>query len=182
TTILIIIGTIILVYAMLFVMASTKYEIIRSVIVDKPLPEVFSHITLLKLQDYWSPWGNDVEDDEFTHYGTDGHVGFKSVWKKKYKLFELEGEHEIIRIVEDRFIETEIRYTKPFKITSLAYMNVYEEGAKTIIYWGFRGKYKRPLNVIVFFIGLDKYFGRRFEVALKKIKHYIEYDVTTIQK
>lgn len=181
TTFLIIIGTICLVYAMLFVMAPTKYEIIRRVIVDKPLPEVFSHVKSLKLLDTWSPWANDIEQEEFTHFGTDGEIGFKNVWDKKFRYHEEAAEHEVTNIFEERIIETELRYTKPFKATAMTYMKIYEEGVNTVIYWGFRGKFKRPLNVIIFFIGLDKYFGKRFETALKKIKYYIEADVSQFE-
>ncbi|MDP2089887.1 MAG: SRPBCC family protein [Flavobacteriaceae bacterium] len=172
TTFLIIAGTMIIVYAMLYLMAPIKYEIFRSVIIEKPLPEVFSFISLIKNQDIWSPWGRNVSEDEKTFTGTDGEVGFISAWEGSKEIGK--GEQEIMNIVPNRTIETQLRFIKPFKVTSDSYIKVYEAGEHTEVLWGFKGVYKRPLNVVVFFMGIDKKLGRDFEVGLSKLKHYIE--------
>lgn len=159
---------------MLYLMAPIKYEIFRSVIVEKPLPEVFSFIAMLKNQDIWSPWGIKDSEMDKTYTGTDGEVGFISAWKGSGKVGE--GEQEIMNIVQDRSIETQLRFIKPFKVNSDAYIKVYEtgNGNHTEVLWGFKGIYKRPLNVVAFFMGIDKKIERDFEIGLSKLKHYIE--------
>lgn len=172
TTFLIIVCTALIVFAMLYLMAPTKYEIFRSVIIKKPLPEVFSFISLLKNQDIWSPWVSKDSSAEKKYTGTDGDVGFISAWKGNKKVGE--GEQEIMNIVTDRSIDTQLRFFKPFKVTSSAYIKVYDAGDHTEVIWGFTGIYKRPMNVMIFFIGIDKKLGRDFEVGLNKLKHYME--------
>lgn len=172
TTFLIIIGTALIVFAMLYLMAPTKYEIFRSVVVEKPLPEVFSYVSMLKNQDMWSPWGVKEDQTKRIYTGVDGEVGFISAWKGN--RLEGEGEQEIINIVQDRSIDTQLRFKKPIKVNSDSYIKVYDSGIHTEVLWGFRGIYKRPLNVYVFFMGLDSRIGRDFEIGLSKLKHFIE--------
>ncbi|MDH3381072.1 MAG: SRPBCC family protein [Flavobacteriaceae bacterium] len=169
TTFLIIIGTALIVFVMLYLMAPTKYEIFRSVVVEKPLPEVFSYVSMVKNQDMWSPWCVD-EQSKMTYIGEDGEVGFISAWKGRRS----EGEQEIMNIVQDRSIDTQLRFKKPIKVNSDSYIKLYESGLHTEVLWGFRGIYKRPLNVYVFFMGLDSRIGRDFEIGLSKLKHFIE--------
>lgn len=176
-TILIILGTAVLVLTMLYLLAPVKIEILRANIIDKSLSDSFLFTKSLKNQNFWSPWGNDIDDKSFVHTGKDGVVGFKTAWSKKYRFFEIEAEQEITKIIENRTVETIIRYTKPIKVTAVAFLNVYEEGNKTKIIWVFKIKMKRPHNVIAFFIGLDKIVGRGFDIALNKIRHYVEADV-----
>lgn len=171
-TFLIILGTALIVFVMLYVLAPIKYEVSRSTIIDKPLPEVFNFITFLKNQEFWSPWGIDDKEIVRNYTGTDGEVGFISAWKGSKKVGE--GEQEIKKIVPNRSLETELRFFKPFKATSESFIKVYENHNDTEVIWGFKGVYKRPLNVVVFFMGLDNKLGREFEIGLSRLKHYIE--------
>lgn len=157
---------------MLYVLAPIKYEIFRSVIVEKPLPEVFSYVVMQENLDMWSPWGVKKDPTKITYTGVDGEVGFISAWKGNRK--EGEGEQEIIKIVPNRSIDTQIRFIKPFKVNTESFIKIYESGANTEVLWGFKGVYKRPLNIYAFFIGLDTKLGRDFEIGLSKLKYYIE--------
>ena len=41
---------------LLALIAPKKYEVNRSVIIDKSLPEVFQYLKFVRNQDHWSPW------------------------------------------------------------------------------------------------------------------------------
>lgn len=172
TTLLIIIGTAIMVFIMLYVFAPLKYELFRTVIVEKPMEEVFPFICHLSHQNVWAPWACKDIDMKRVNKGKDGEIGFVTAWSgsKKYG----DGEQEITNIIPNRVIETQLRFLKPFKFTSDAYMRVYEKGDYTEVLWGFKGVYKRPINILMFFIGLDTKLGRELEAGLNKLKHYIE--------
>lgn len=171
-TLLIILSTAVIVFIMLYVLAPLKYEVSRSIVIEKPLPEVFEFISHLKNQEFWSPWGFEDQEMERTYIGNDGEVGFISSWKGSKKIGE--GAQEIVNIVSNRSFETELRFIKPFKTISESFIKVYENEKSTEVIWGFRGIYKRPLNIVVFFMGLDKKLGRDFEIGLSRLKHYIE--------
>ena len=71
--------------------------------------------------------------------GTDGQVGATSKWEGNKDVGM--GEQEIKRIVENEVIESELRFFKPWKSQSDAYLKVKESGADTTeVTWGFSGK------------------------------------------
>jgi hypothetical protein len=41
---------------LLAIIAPKRYELSRSVIINKPMAEVFAYVKMVKNQDYWSPW------------------------------------------------------------------------------------------------------------------------------
>ena len=55
----------------------------------------------------------------FVFTGTDGTVGFISAWESDIKNVG-SGEQEILNIVEGERLGYEIRFLKPFKLTSWA--------------------------------------------------------------
>ncbi|MBS3992604.1 MAG: SRPBCC family protein [Bacteroidetes bacterium] len=171
-TVLIILGTAVIVFILLYLLAPLKYEVSSNVVIEKPLPEVFEFISHLKNQEFWSPWGLEDKNLTRSYKGDDGVVGFISSWKGSKRLGE--GEQEIINIVPNRSFETELRFIKPFKATSESFLKVYENGKDTEVIWGFKGIYKRPINIFVFFLGLDKKLSRDFEIGLSRLKHYLE--------
>jgi hypothetical protein len=60
--------------------APKHYEVNRSIIVNKPLKEVFNYLKYVKNQDHWSPWKKKDPNMKQTFFGIDGEVGFISKW------------------------------------------------------------------------------------------------------
>ena len=172
-TFLYIILAIIVVIVILGMVAPKHYEVNRSIIVNKPIAEVFSYLKYLKNQDHWSPWKNKDPNMKQTFEGTDGEVGFISKWEGVKSVGT--GEQEIKRIVDNEIIETELRFIKPWKSQSDAYLRVVSlESKQTNVTWGFKGNNKFPVSIFMLFMNMDKAVGKDFEEGLTNLKQQLE--------
>ena len=156
----------------LHLLAPKNYDVNRNISINKPLPEVFSYLKSLKNQDNWSPWAEKDPNMKKTFSGTDGEVGFLSAWVGNKEVGE--GEQEITGIVENEVINSQLRFLKPFKSTSDAYLKVVEEGHNTKVIWGFSGVNKFPMSIMMLFMNMDKAIGKDFEYGLNKLKGILE--------
>jgi len=152
--------------------APKSYKVNRKVIINKPLPEVFQYLKLLKNQDNWSPWAEKDPNMKKTFTGTDGEVGFISAWIGNKEVGE--GEQEITGFVENKIVKSQLRFLKPFKSTSNAYLKVKEKGKGTEVTWIFSGKNKFPVSIMMLFINMDKSVGKDFDYGLNKLKNILE--------
>ena len=169
-----IIAAIVLLIVLLMIIAPKKYEVNRSITINKAVGDVFQYLKHVKNQDYWSPWKERDPDMKQTFSGTDGTVGFVSAWESDHKQVG-SGEQEIKNIVENVKIETELRFLKPWKSVSQAYIKVADEGNNnTKVTWGFYGDSKPPMNIMMLFMNMDKAVGKDFEEGLAKLKTILE--------
>lgn len=172
STVLYIVLAIIVIIIVLAVIAPKNYDVSRSIVIKKPLPEVFQYLKLLKNQDNWSPWAEKDPNMEKSFIGIDGKVGFVSVWVGNKDVGE--GEQEITGIVENEVVKSQLRFLKPFKSTSDAYLRVTEDADDTLVTWGFSGDNKFPISIMMLFMNMDKTVGKDFEYGLKKLKGILE--------
>lgn len=126
---------IVVLIAILGIIAPSSFDISRSIVIQKPLPEVFQYLKLIKNQDNWSPWNEKDPNMKKTFTGTDGEIGFISAWVGNKDVGE--GEQEISRIVENEVVESKLRFFKPWKSESDAYLKVEEANEGTKVTWGF---------------------------------------------
>lgn len=153
--------------------APKRFEVNRSIIVNKPLSDVFDYLKYIKNQDDWSPWKKKDPNMKQTFEGTDGEVGFISKWIGNKTVGE--GEQEIKRIVENESIETELRFLKPWKSQSDAYLRVVGlDKQQTNVTWGFSGRNKFPFSIFMLFMNMDKAVGKDFEEGLNRLKQQLE--------
>jgi hypothetical protein len=166
---LIVIGVIIL----LSVLAPKNYNICRSIIIDKPVSGVFQYLKYLKNQDHWSPWKKKDLTMKQEFIGTDGEVGFIAKWSGNSDVGE--GKQEITAIVENKRIDAELRFYKPWKSTSKAFTIVEDLGKmQTKVTWGFSGENKFPSNIFMLFFNMEKSVGKDFEEGLSNLKKLLE--------
>ena len=172
STFLIVVIALVVLIVLLGIIAPSKYDISREIVVDKPVPEVFGYLRSLKKQDSWSPWSEKDPNMKKSFSGTDGEVGCISSWSGNKEVGA--GEHEIKRIVENERIDSELRFLKPFKSTSNAYLKVAEEGKGTRVTWGFSGKNVFPFSIMMLFMNMEKQVGKDFEYGLQRLKSNLE--------
>ncbi|WP_420400037.1 SRPBCC family protein [Flagellimonas sp.] len=173
TTLLYILGGIVLLIIILALIAPKSYNVSRSIEIDQPRAVVFDNLRYLKNHDEWSPWGKKDPNMEKKFTGTDGQVGATSYWNGNKDVGE--GEQEIKKIVDGERIESELRFLKPWKSTSDAYL-VTEDGSNggTKVTWGFSGKNKFPFSIMMLFMNMDKAVGGDFEDGLSSLKGLLE--------
>lgn len=154
--------------------APNKYNVSRSIVINRPLAEVFQYLKYIKNQDYWSPWKSRDPDMKQTFTGEDGHIGFISAWESDHKNVGA-GEQELTKIENNSRIETELRFFKPWKSVSYGYFETYEQkDGQTKVVWGFHGNNKFPMSIFMLFFNMDKAVGKDFEEGLHKLKEVLE--------
>lgn len=168
-----IIIAIVLLFTILALVAPKEFLVERSIIINKPLPEVFDYLKYIKNQDYWSPWKKKDPNMTQEFIGTDGTVGFISKWEGNKDVGI--GEQEILKIVDNQRIDSKLRFFKPWKSESDAFLKVEDaEAGQTKVTWGFVGKNKVPANIFMLLYNVDKHVGKDFEEGLTELKSILE--------
>ncbi|MCA0131946.1 SRPBCC family protein [Winogradskyella alexanderae] len=167
--VLAIIGIIVL----LALIAPKSYNVSRSIQINKPLEEVFNYIKYIKKHNDWSPWKKKDPNMTQEFEGNDGEVGFISRWKGNKDVGT--GEQEITRIIENECMESQLRFFKPWKSQSNAFITVdVVDSDTTKVTWGFSGVNKPPSNIFFLFFNMDKTVGADFEDGLNDLKTILE--------
>ncbi|OUS02754.1 polyketide cyclase [Flavobacteriales bacterium 33_180_T64] len=168
-----ILGVIVLLFILFALLAPKHYELHRSIVINKPLPEVFNYLKHIKNQNHWSPWKKKDPDMKQEFIGTDGEVGFISKWDGNKDVGM--GEQEIMNITENESVAARLRFFKPWKSESDAVIKVehISEG-KTEVTWGFSGTNKVPENIFMMLYNMDKHIGKDFEEGLACLKEILE--------
>ncbi|MEL6917571.1 MAG: SRPBCC family protein [Bacteroidota bacterium] len=157
----------------LAIIAPKSYDVFRTIEIAKSRPQVFEYLKYLKKQDEWSPWAKKDPNMEKRFTGTDGEVGAVSYWNGNKDVGE--GEQEITKIIDGKRVEGELRFLKPWKSTSDCYMEVDDTSTGgTMVKWGFSGKNKFPMSIMMLFMNMDKMVGKDFEQGLQSLKTILE--------
>ncbi|MEO2051076.1 MAG: SRPBCC family protein [Allomuricauda sp.] len=165
---------IVLLIAILAALAPKTYNVSRSIEISRPKAEVFDYLKYLKKQDEWSPWAKRDPNMEQKFTGTDGEVGAISYWNGNKEVGE--GEQELTKIIDGERIESELRFLKPWKSESNAYLVTEAIDASTTkVTWGFTGHNKFPMSIMMLFMNMDKMIGKDFEEGLVSLKEKMEH-------
>ncbi|GAB7087080.1 SRPBCC family protein [Marinifilum fragile] len=167
-----IIGALALIIGILHLIAPKTYQVDRKIVVSKEVDTVFKSLCSLKEQQIWSPWAEKDPEMKITYNGTDGSIGSFTHWIGNEDVGE--GEQEVTKIEPNSYIETELRFLKPWKSTSTGFFEIKPIAEGTEITWGFKGENTFPSTVMMVFMDLDKAIGPDFEKGLAKFKTYIE--------
>jgi len=168
-------GGLILLVLVLALLAPKSYNVYRSVEIRRPRAEVFEFLRFLKNQETWSPWEKRDPKMKKEFRGTDGQAGAVSSWKGNKEVGE--GEQEIKKIVPGERVDGELRFFKPWKSTSACYLITDDAGKGTTrVTWGFSGRNKFPMSIMMLFMNMDKMVGKDFEDGLAALKMHLEAD------
>ena len=155
-----------------------SYTVRRSILISKPVDEVFNYVRYLKNQDHFNKWVMMDPDMKKSFAGEDGAAGFIYAWDGNRKAGA--GEQEIKRIEEGKEIDMEVRFIRPFK--GLAHARL-ETGAvvtrdamppATSVNWSFSSSMKYPANIFLLFMNIEKFLGRDMETSLTNLKTVLE--------
>jgi hypothetical protein len=171
TFLYIVLGLVVLVI-FLGILAPKTYNVNRSIVIQKSAAEVFDVVRSLKKMDLWSPWAKKDPNMEQDFTGTDGEVGSVSSWSGNKDVGS--GEHEITQLIDNELVASELRFLKPFKSTSDAYIKLEPADQGTRVTWGFSGKNKFPFSIMMLFMNMDKQVGKDFEEGLENLKNLLE--------
>jgi len=149
------------------------FHVERSVVVAKPVDEVFEYVKYLKNQDNYSYWAKLDPQMKKTYTGDDGTVGFVSAWEGNKDVGK--GEQKITGITDNERIEYELHFIEPVEMTNTSYMTTTGEGpSSTRVTWALDGKMNYPMNVMMPFMSMDKMLGDQLRAGLTGLKSLME--------
>jgi uncharacterized protein YndB with AHSA1/START domain len=149
-----------------------KYHVESSVLIQRDKDDVFDYIRYLKNQDFYSKWVMSDPNKKTEFRGIDGSVGFVYAWDSENKSAG-KGEQEIVSIDENRNIDVEIRFEKPFEAVSQTRMSTEETSdGKTRVTWSMDGEQKYPMNLMNLFIG--GMLVKDMDTSLNNLKNILE--------
>lgn len=168
-----VIGGIVALLLLVAAFTRKKYNVERSVVINKPLAEVFDYIKHIKNQDHYSKWVMTDPHMRKSFRGTDGTVGFVYGWNGNKQAGE--GEQEIIRIEEGKRIDTEVRFVRPFAAVGQIPMIVEAQSSnQTKVRWGMSSEMRYPMNIMLLLFGLENALGKDLEISLNNLKNILE--------
>jgi hypothetical protein len=177
-TTLMIIGLVLVgIIALLLIIAlfiNGNYAIEREVTINKPKQEVFDYVKYLKNQNKFSVWAkiDPAMKTEFT--GEDASIGFVSAWDSENPKAG-KGEQKIIKIDKGERIDYEIHFIKPFDAINYAYMAFESPSiSTTTVKWGFNGKMKYPMNLMMLYMNMEKMLAPDLQNGLNNLKTILE--------
>jgi hypothetical protein len=164
---------IVAIIVLLALIAPKTYNVSRSITINKPVNEVFNYLKYIKNQDEWSPWKKKDPNLKQESIGADAEVGFIVKWEGNKDVGT--GEQEIVKITENESVESQLRFYKPWKSQSDAYLTTRAVSDNvTEVVWGFSGVNKPPSNIFFLFFNMDKTVGKDFEEGLSDLKRILE--------
>lgn len=150
------------------------YSIVRKIIIKKPRQIVFEYIKLLRNQNEYSYYNKKDPQTIKSYSGEDGQVGFTYTWSCKNNAIGT-GTQTISKINEGELLRCDILFTKPLKLKSIAEIALISTNEnETKVTWSFTSHYKFPLNVLIFFVNLEKLIGNDIASSLTVLREKIE--------
>lgn len=170
--ILILVGAIIVIPFIIALFVKKEYRIEERITINRSTADVFSYIRYVKNQEHYSKWVMTDPDMKKTLTGTDGTVGFIYAWNSDDKGVG-QGEQEIKTLIDNKRMDTEIRFIKPFEGTGYVTMLTDSTGLnETAVTWSMSGKSKYPMNIMNLFMG--KMLHKDMQISLQKLKNNLE--------
>lgn len=166
--------SIVILYLGIALFTDKTYNVERSILIEKPVFEVFNYVKYLKNQDSYSVWADMDPEMNIEYAGLDGTIGFKYSWESKNDHVG-KGEQEIKNIVEGRRIDYELRFKEPFENTDDMYMiTEIQNDSTTLVKWGVMGKMNFPFNGMMLFFNFEKMLGPDLQKGLENLKEILE--------
>lgn len=151
-----------------------EYAVEKTIVINKPVQEVFGYIKYIKNQDNYSVWSMKDPNMKKEYKGTDGTVGFISAWESKNDEVGT-GEQEIAKIDENKRMDLILRFKEPFEAQDNAYMMTeMVDSASTKVKWGFTGAFPYPMNLMQLFMDMDQMVGKDLSTGLDNLKVLME--------
>lgn len=173
STVLIIIAALVVLIIILNFAMGKQMVIEHSVIINKPLAQVFAYLKITRNQDNFSVWNRSDPGKKMEFVGTDGTVGFIYKWDSPTNKSVGAGEQEIRLIEEGKRIEYELRFFRPMKnVAKSAFMTESIDANQTRVIWGFYSPSKFPMSLMSPF--LKKMLGKDMTTSLAELKKVLE--------
>jgi len=171
TTILLILAGIIALLLIMALFMKRQHSVNRQIVIQAPRQKVFDFLKLLKNQEQFNKWAKADKNRNEETKGTDGTVGFIYSWSGDRDAGK--GEKEIINLVEGKKIETEIRFTKPMRVSARVIFEMESlSDNQTKVTLVNAGTLPYPFNIMIPIA--EKNFAKDMDGSLSTLKTILE--------
>ena len=166
------------IFLILVFISPKEFIIEKSIIINKPISEVFDNIKYLKSHEEWNAWSKKDPSMKKVFTGIDGEKGFRSSWESDNEELGT-AEQEIIGITEQKRFDTVIHFKKPFEANFDSYLltNSINENETNVVL-GMHDSMTFPMTVISFIVndclGNRKKIELNMEESLQNLKKVLE--------
>lgn len=168
----IIILIVIVIVLILDIIAPKEKAITRSVIINKPSPQVYEFVKYLKNQEQYSKWVMADPNKKVELTGTDGTAGAVYAWNSKDNKVG-EGEQQIMRLTDGKEVDCEVRFKRPMQNTARTVMTTEAiSPVQTKVSWTFYSVNAFPMRFMNLFV--DKILGPDMQTSLNNLKAVLE--------
>ncbi|MEE4312709.1 MAG: SRPBCC family protein [candidate division KSB1 bacterium] len=169
--ILLIVVILIALFLLVALFLPNAYTVDRSIVINKPVDEVYSYIADMNNRAEWDPW-IEREPDAMNTFTVGDSTGVGSVWEWEGKELG-KGSLKMIAAEWNKSIESELQFTEPQVMKSKIYWTFEPVQDGTNVTWSFAGDLSYPVERY-FGLMMDKMMGPDFEKGLKNIKAALE--------
>ena len=146
---------------------TSMYTVERSRTIEAPAERVFPLINDFTQWTRWSPWEDVDPDLQRAYSGADSGVGAVYAWSGNRRAGA--GRMEIIRSEEDRLVEVDLRFEKPFASRNVTTFVLEPLGEHTRVTWRMIGPRPLLMRVTRRFFDMDKLIGKDFDKGLDRM-------------
>ena len=144
----------------------------RSVVIDRPVEDVFSYVRFIENHKDFSVWHSADPDMVVSTSGEDGKVGFVHSWDSQMKKVGA-GSQEITEMLGRERISYELRFERPMQTTNYSnvhFLSLPEQ--RTRVTWDFSGEMSFPMSLFAFVF--KWMLGRDIQQNLNRLKAVLE--------
>ena len=143
------------------------YTVERTRTIQAPVERVYPLIADFHQWTRWSPW-EDLDPDLHRAYsGADAGVGAVYAWSGNRKAGA--GRMEIVKAEDDRMVEIDLRFEKPFKSQNSSTFVLEPVGETTSVTWRMTGPRPLLMRLTQKFFDMDRLVGKDFDKGLDKM-------------
>lgn len=170
-TVLTIIGFIVVLILIIPIFMRKVHHVQREIVIDVPVQKAFDFLRILKNHEKFNKWAGADPNRKEEFKGTDGTLGFIYAWSGNKNAGE--GEKEIMKLIENKKIEIEMRFVKPFKVSADFKIDTEAIGNDhTKVTWSNTSALKYPLNIMVPMV--ERSLAKDMDESLMVLKNILE--------
>lgn len=174
TIILIVVAALIALPFILAIFKPKEMRVARTITIHKPVGEVFDFVKYMRNGEKYNKWVMADPNSKKTFTGTDGTIGAIYTWDSENKQVG-KGAQEIIAIEENKRIDYELRFEKPFKNTAYGAMATEAAGpGQTNVTYSFRGDSAYMMRVMQTVFNIANILGKEMNITLNNLKTLLE--------
>ena len=146
---------------------TSTYTVERSRTIETPVERVYPLIADFHQWTRWSPWEDVDPELQRAYSGADEGVGAVYAWSGNRRAGA--GRMEIVRAEENRLVEIDLRFEKPFKSQNTTTFLLEPVGGHTRVTWRMVGPRPALMRLTQKLFDMDRLIGKDFDKGLDRM-------------